>query len=143
MHTCCDVFCCHVKVQRQPATKPPFVGGTLRSDLQAVALAAQSLTFDVHIEKLAIRVSDALHATNPDGFHGVHLRVEGDAMSAGFASAVAGAGANTAQAMVNVYVKALKDAAGSDHLPVYVASGMLGYGRTKGVHQTGQDMLSC
>ncbi len=109
--------------------------GALRSDFQAVSLAAQSLTFASHLEQLAARVADALHAKSPEGFHGVHLRVEGDAMSAGFASAVAGAGASTAQAMVNVYVKALKEAAGADHLPVYVASGMLGYGKTKGAPQ--------
>ena len=50
----------------------------------------QSLRFAPRIEELAIQIVEAITLESPKGYNGVHLRIEGDAMHAGFVSAVAG-----------------------------------------------------
>ena len=60
------------------------------SDMAMVSLAAQSLTFATGIELMAMKVLKRLLSKSPDGFNGVHLRIEGDAKHAGYFTEISG-----------------------------------------------------
>ena len=59
-------------------------GLSICSDIKAVSLAAQSLAFPWKIELLATKILKAIFTVSPDGYNGVHLRLEGDAKLAGY-----------------------------------------------------------
>ena len=58
--------------------------------MEAIQWATYGLKFAPKLEALADLICKKIFAQSPEGFHGVHLRVEGDAMQAGFVAAVAG-----------------------------------------------------
>ena len=60
------------------------------SDMEAIQWAVHSLKFAPKLVALADHICTKIFAQSPEGFDGVHLRVEGDAMQAGFVAAVAG-----------------------------------------------------
>ena len=58
--------------------------------MKAVHWAVRSLKFAPNLEALADQICNKILAHSPKGFDGVHLRIEGDAMHAGFVASLAG-----------------------------------------------------
>ena len=58
--------------------------------MEAVKWAVHSLKFAPQLEQLADQICMKILLQSPKGFDGVHLRIEGDAMHAGFVASLAG-----------------------------------------------------